>query len=62
MPEIVIKCPTTKKVVPTGLISEKIRLDSLSGIIFKLRCPACLKIHKWKRDDAWIYSPGKAKH
>jgi hypothetical protein len=53
MSDIVFKCPATKRVVPTGLTTEKVKLNSLSGISFKLRCPACLRIHTWRSKDAW---------
>jgi hypothetical protein len=59
MTEIVIRCPTTKKVVPTGLSTEKIKLDSLSGIDFKLECPACRRLHTWRRKDAWEHCEEK---
>jgi hypothetical protein len=55
MPDIVIMCPTTKRVVPTGLTTEKIKLDSLSGMDFKLQCPACKRIHRWRSKHAWEY-------
>jgi hypothetical protein len=40
-------------VVPTGITTEMIILDTLT---FELstQCPACRKTHKWKRRDAWI--------
>jgi hypothetical protein len=54
MPDIMILCPTLKRAVPTGLTTEKIKLESLSGIKIPLRCPACLKTHHWERKDAWV--------
>ena len=40
--------------MPTGLVTEKIKFDSLSGIQFALLCPACGRIHRWKRQNAWV--------
>jgi hypothetical protein len=54
MPMIMIRCPTLDKGVPTGLNTEKIKFDSLSGIPFVLVCPACGKIHRWRKPDALI--------
>jgi hypothetical protein len=54
-----IRCPNTKRVIPTGLTTEKINLSSLSNLKLPLRCPACLKLHKWGQKDALIYDHGK---
>lgn len=60
MPEIMIRCPTFGIPVSTGLTTEAIKFDSLSGIEITMRCPACLKNHKWERKDAWIDGPPSA--
>jgi hypothetical protein len=59
MPEIMIRCLNTKRVVPTGLTTEKIKLSSLSGLKLRLQCPACLKLHRWGQKEAWLYDRGK---
>ena len=60
MAEIMIRCPTFGRAVSTGLKTETIMLESLGDdLVFTLRCPACMKIHKWKRKDAWIDEGGK---
>jgi hypothetical protein len=46
------------EVVPTGLTTEKIKFESLSGITIPLQCPACLKMHKWEPKDAWLENDG----
>jgi len=56
-----------RRVVPTGLTTEKIKLSStekiklssLSDLKLRLQCPACLKIHRWGQKDALIYDRGK---
>jgi hypothetical protein len=54
MPDIMIRCPVMDKAVPTGLTTETIKFESIEdGIAIPLRCPACLKVHKWERKDAW---------
>jgi hypothetical protein len=54
MPKIMICCPILKQPVSTGLKTEAIKLDSLDGLSIPLRCPACLKMHHWEREDAWV--------
>lgn len=57
MPDIMITCPIFKKPVSTGLSSDQIILDSLEFDL-TMRCPACRKIHKWNRTDAWVEAAG----
>jgi len=52
MPDIMIHCPIFKRPVSTGLTTDMIKLDTLE-ITLTTRCPACRKIHQWKRKDAW---------
>jgi hypothetical protein len=54
MPDILIRCPVFGKPIRTGLSTETIVLDSLDDLSVPLRCPACMKVHKWQRKDAWI--------
>jgi hypothetical protein len=58
MPDIMIRCPILGKAVPTGLSTETIMVDSLDDLPIPMRSPACLKIHKWQRKDAWIDQSG----
>jgi hypothetical protein len=54
MPEIMIRCPTLGTAVKTGLRTETIVLDSLPNLPIPMRCPACRKVHRWQRKDAWV--------
>jgi hypothetical protein len=55
MPEIMIRCPTLGTAVKTGLSTEMVVLDSLPGTVpIPMRCPACQKLHRWQRKDAWV--------
>jgi hypothetical protein len=54
MPAIMIRRPHFGSSVPTGLKTETIKFESLSGIVLLLRCPACSKIHEWEKKDAWV--------
>jgi hypothetical protein len=55
MPEIMIRCPTFGRVVPTGLRTETILLDSLEDdLSIPLDCPGCLNVRRWRRKDAMV--------
>ena len=54
MPKILINCPVRRKVVPTGLATEKIKFESLGEIEFTLVCPACGRMHRWEKKTAWV--------
>ena len=54
MPKIMIRCPVLREPVETGLKTEAIRFESLNDVAIPLRCPACLKMHRWRRKDAWV--------
>jgi hypothetical protein len=53
MADIMISCPIFGKAVPTGITTEMIILNTLDFSL-TTQCPACRKIHKWTRSDAWI--------
>jgi hypothetical protein len=53
MADIMISCPVFGKAVPTGLTTEIIVLNTLDFPL-PMHCPACRKIHRWTRSDAWI--------
>jgi len=52
MGRIMIACPTTGQLVPTGLTlsREEFERAVLSGSV--TRCPACGRIHAWTKRDA----------
>ena len=49
-----VKCPQTRRPLPTGLKAEWVLLSSLPPVAVPFLCTACGQIHKWKRDEAWI--------
>jgi hypothetical protein len=53
MQRILIRCPILDRAVPTGLTTDTIKLDTLE-MTLTMRCPACDRIHTWKKKDAWI--------
>ena len=58
MPNIMIRCPIRGIPVPTGLTTEKIKFESLSGIMIPMDCPACSRVHQWQRKEAWVEKEG----
>jgi hypothetical protein len=53
--DIMIKCPLFGIPVPTGVTRDIIVLDTLEFSL-TMHCPACRKIHRWTRRDAWVAS------
>jgi len=49
MADILTSWPILRVPVKTGLTTETIVFESLSSSL-----PACRKIHRWKRKDAWV--------
>ena len=58
MPNIMIRCSIRGIPVPTRLTTEKIKFESLSGIVIPLDCPACSRVHQWQRKEAWVEKEG----
>jgi hypothetical protein len=55
MPEIMIRCPTFGTAVQTGLRTETIIFESIiEDLSIPMDCPACLKVHRSQRRDAWV--------
>jgi hypothetical protein len=55
MPNIVTRCPTLGRAVPTGLTTETIIFESLDlDLEIPFRCPACLRMHTWRPAAAWV--------
>jgi hypothetical protein len=57
--EILILCPRTSALIPTGLRIDWVVFKSLPPVAVPLRCPACRQIHKWKPRDAWIHTKAR---
>ena len=54
MPDIMVRCPTLRIPVPTGLTTESVKFESIPNIAIPFHCPACLKTHQWRPITAWI--------
>ena len=54
MSALVVVCPLTCKVIPTGIETEPEVLKALPRIPAAVRCPACGEQHFWTCDDAML--------
>ena len=54
---IMVKCPQTGHVIPTGLKSD--RETFLRSIVFygNTHCPVCRANHNWFAREAWVEEP-----
>ena len=57
MSALVVVCPVTCKVIPTGIETEPEVLKDLPRIQAAVRCPACGELHFWTCDDARLVEP-----
>jgi len=54
MARILFRCPKSRTVIPTGLTTEAIKFESLSGVTMPVECPICRRIHMWECKQAWV--------
>jgi len=57
MPALMVTCPSTARIVPTGIEIEAEDLRALPRIAAPVYCPACGEKHFWTRDDAMLDRP-----
>lgn len=58
---VMIRCPTTGRVVSTAIEAEPDDFRQLPNVAAKMRCPACGKDHVWMTSSAWLDgAPGPA--
>ena len=55
---VMIKCPDTGQVVPTGIEIERITFVRLPDIEVRMNCPACGAEHLWSKRVAWLAERG----
>jgi hypothetical protein len=53
---IVIECPNSGEDVPTSMATDRAAWDRLPPFWVgePFRCPRCRKVHRWKKEDAWL--------
>ncbi|WP_247387698.1 MULTISPECIES: hypothetical protein [unclassified Bradyrhizobium] len=54
---IMVKCPQTGRVIPTGIRSD--RETFLRTVVFygNTHCPVCRANHNWFAREAWVEEP-----
>ena len=52
MSAVVIKCPKTKRLVPTGIQLNQAQYLLMDSKSRTLRCPICKELHTWDKQDA----------
>ena len=54
MPALMIKCPTTKKLTPTGFAMDKTSFEDPTNRLFsnQSQCVHCGQMHMWDKKDA----------
>ena len=57
MAALMVTCPITGRVVPTGIEIEAEDFRTLPRIAAPVYCPACGEKHFWTRDDAMLEKP-----
>jgi hypothetical protein len=57
MAALMVTCPITGRVVPTGIEIEAEVLRLLPRVAAPVYCPACGEKHFWTRDDAMLDRP-----
>jgi hypothetical protein len=54
---IMINCPATGHGVSTGI--EVVATDQLPIVTATMVCPACGRVHKWTKNEAWLANGGE---
>ena len=54
MPEVLIKCPSTGKPIPTGIAMSKQLFESAMMQGNSVQCPHCQQMHTWDKGDAYL--------
>jgi len=59
MPPILVMCPITEDLVPTGQHADsEEELEALQGRFTMLACPECGRDHEWASPDAVLAPEG----
>ncbi len=57
MAMIMIRCPSMGRAVSTGI--EVVDVEQLPIVIATTVCPACGRIHRWTKNEAWLTEGGE---
>jgi hypothetical protein len=51
---VMIKCPDTGREIPTGMIADRDRFNSMPVFFARVYCPVCRTEHEWFAKEAWV--------
>jgi hypothetical protein len=54
---IMIRCPQTGRVVPTGIEADRERFRSSTVFFARTLCSVCNTNHEWFAKEAWVCEP-----
>jgi hypothetical protein len=60
MGTIMIRCPKTRRVIPTGILADKATFHATPVFFSRIWCPLCRTTHEWFAKDAWVCDSGSA--
>jgi len=55
---VVVKCPQTGRVIPTGIKADRDSFQRSTVFFGRTRCPICHTDHAWFSREAWVDEPG----
>ena len=53
---VLVTCPNTGQAVETVMRLRQSAFEALAGQ-YSFRCTRCGKVHRWRREDAWLKPP-----
>ena len=54
MGTVVVRCPTTGRVIPVGFAGAGDTFHAGGNAMATVLCLACGEIHRWQKKDAWV--------
>lgn len=55
---IMIRCPETRRAIPTGMQIDREAFHSMPVFFSRTYCPFCRLPHEWFAKDAWVCDSG----
>ena len=56
MTAIMIRCPNTGRVIPTGVEADPFTFIHIPDVLSRSKCPVCGAQHVWWVREAWLDS------
>ena len=58
MGAVMIKCPTTGREIPTGIVADRVSFNAAPVFFARVHCPICRTEHEWFAKEAWVRDGG----